>query len=168
MWLILEVLRYIIVFHTQHNEPINEDQKDILHTLIPCLACFVYVLVMTPQLLVQCIMGPGNCHTCYNALWDLAIVTWGAMHYGTWQLVHVMKCIMGPGNCFTGAMFSGTWQLLHVVQCIMGPGNWYTWCNALWDLVIVSRGAMHYGTWQLFHGVQCIMWPGNCFMWCNA
>ena len=62
-----------------------------------------------------------------NALCDLAIVSCGAMHNGTWQLLHGVQCIMGPGNCFM-------------------------WCNALWDLVIVSRGAMHYGTWQLLHG----------------
>ena len=44
---------YIILFLAQHNESINYDKNDDLHTSTPCLTRSVYILLMTSQLIAD-------------------------------------------------------------------------------------------------------------------
>ena len=44
---------YIILFLTDHDEPINDDKKDDLNTLSPCLIRSVFVRLRTPQSIIH-------------------------------------------------------------------------------------------------------------------
>ena len=45
----------------RHNELINEYQITVFKRQTSCLTWFLYGLVMTSQLIEQCIMGSSNC-----------------------------------------------------------------------------------------------------------
>ena len=52
-WTVRHEGAYIILFRTRHNESINYDKNDDLHTPSPCLTRSVYVLLMTSQSIVD-------------------------------------------------------------------------------------------------------------------
>ena len=52
----IKLFYHAALFLTRHNEPMNDDQLDDLHTWNPCLTCFVYVLLMTSHPIPSCIM----------------------------------------------------------------------------------------------------------------
>ena len=56
-WVSAETIRhestYIILFLTRHNESMNDDINDGDYTSSPCLTCWVFILLMTSQLIAD-------------------------------------------------------------------------------------------------------------------
>ena len=50
------------LYFLQLNEPLDKDKKDKLSMLAPCPTGFIYIVLMTLQSIVQCIMGHNNCN----------------------------------------------------------------------------------------------------------
>ena len=52
---------FIILFLTQHNEPINNHKSNDLHTPTPWLICLVYVLLIRHNRVLMTSQWPDNC-----------------------------------------------------------------------------------------------------------